>query len=133
MLRTDRVDMQHLSAATEEWNPDRQDVRADWESSVADDLRAPPPGFERGILCGAIGARGICLGLGVIQRIDREAGGVLLTTPVPAKEITALQSGSIRVDLPDHRKMDSHARRKAGSKRRSIHPERSRRIPEGEA
>ncbi|MGD9503558.1 MAG: Clp1/GlmU family protein [Syntrophobacteraceae bacterium] len=132
LLRTDRVDMQHLSAATEEWSPDRQGARADWESSVTDDLRTLPPGFERGILCGAIGARGMCLGLGVIQRIDGEAGGILLTTPVPAKEITALQFGSIRVDLPGHREMDSHARRKAGSKRRGVHP-RSRGIPEGEA
>jgi len=61
------------------------------------DSKGLAAGFERNLLCGVADARGRCLGLGIIDRIDFAAGTIALLTPVERDKVRIVQFGDAYV------------------------------------
>jgi polynucleotide 5'-hydroxyl-kinase GRC3/NOL9 len=103
-LRHLRVQRAHLFSGEPFADPDFVYAERTPEGIVAIGEEAPggkrghrvlPPDFADNLLCGVVDAQEECCGLGIIARIDFRRAHLYLYTPLPRRQIRALQFGDV--------------------------------------
>jgi polynucleotide 5'-hydroxyl-kinase GRC3/NOL9 len=77
-------------------------------------MRVLPADFADHLLCAVLDARGECVGLGILQRIDFRARRLHLFTPVARSHIHGLQFGSLHLDPEGRHLVHRHHSHMAG-------------------